>query len=421
MSLDRVLRLFSSGWQLTALMRTVQVHCLIAAALLIACLVAEPRSAFSLTIDRANAWRDISSDNTVGFLLGDQLFFGAISVQPAGPPTTVSATQNGLTLPLFFLGGGIGDVAPGQYGRDFAYNPAFTGSWSLSGMRGSDTATATTPAPGGVTSMPFANNVTIGGVGTTPTFSWMLPPSSADLVRIGIFDDEQPAAPRKPIIFESGAIALATTSFTVPPGTLEAGHRYVARVELIETYGHVFTADAQFIRSRSNSFFSLVPLRAGAPDVVYLPTVKGSTFDFDLTVTTGKTFFLDPPVAIGYQYAIGAGNPNFASVLLPSIGDGQFDLIGCNGASLGSATAGVVHSFGVGGVNCFRVLGIEASAGLDPNDPTAFITGLTFTADGEFTGTMDPIVTPEPGTLLLLGTTMVGSGLAARRRRRGQN
>jgi len=157
------------------------------------------------------------------------------------------------------------------------------------------------------------------------------------------------------------------------------------------------------------------------PSVVYLPTVSGSTFGFDFTVTTGSTFYIDPAVAIGYQYAIGAGNPNFASVLLPLVGTGLFNLMSCNGASLGSATAGVAQSFGAGGVDCFRVLGIDASAGLDPNDPTVFITGLTFMGDGEFTGTMDPLVTPEPTTLLLLGTTLAGLGLATRSRRHREN
>lgn len=67
--------------------------------------------------------------------------------------------------------------------------------------------------------------------------------------------------------------------------------------------------------------------------------------------------------------------------------------------------------------------GIEVSAGLDPNNVTAFITGLTFVADGQFTGTMTPVVTeiaatPEPATVLLLGASLMGSGLATHRRRR---
>ena len=36
--------------------------------------------------------------------------------------------------------------------------------------------------------------------------------------------------------------------------------------------------------------------------------------------------------------------------------------------------------------------GIETSAGLNPQDATAFITGLTFVSEGSFTGTMTPII-----------------------------
>jgi len=58
-------------------------------------------------------------------------------------------------------------------------------------------------------------------------------------------------------------------------------------------------------------------------------------------------------------------------------------------ASIG---AGVQFSFPVGGVERFCVLGIESSSALDPNNPTAFVTGLTFVSDGPFTGTMTPII-----------------------------
>ena len=53
-------------------------------------------------------------------------------------------------------------------------------------------------------------------------------------------------------------------------------------------------------------------------------------------------------------------------------------------------TAGVEYAFAAGGVDRFRILGIEALAALDPNDAVAFVTGLTFTDDGRFTGTMTP-------------------------------
>ena len=60
---------------------------------------------------------------------------------------------------------------------------------------------------------------------------------------------------------------------------------------------------------------------------------------------------------------------------------------------------------------------------LDPGNVTAFLTGLTFVGDGDFTGTMTPLTedvaaTPEPATLLLFGTTLAGLGLGGWRRRR---
>ena len=125
--------------------------------------------------------------------------------------------------------------------------------------------------------MPFANNVTIGGAGTTPTVSWTVPAgTNVDFVRVGIFDDQGPlpASGRKPFIFNGPALPPSATSFTVPAGVLEAGHRYVVRVELAETFGHVLNGNVQFLRNRSSAFFSLVPLPQGAPDVVYLPSVE---------------------------------------------------------------------------------------------------------------------------------------------------
>jgi hypothetical protein len=71
------------------------------------------------------------------------------------------------------------------------------------------------------------------------------------------------------------------------------------------------------------------------------------------------------------------------------------------------------------GVSEFEIIGIDP--GVNPTDITAFVTGLTFTMDGSFTGTMQPIVeetTPVPAALLLFGTSLGALGLLGWRRKR---
>ena len=95
-------------------------------------------------------------------------------------------------------------------------------------------------------------------------------------------------------------------------------------------------------------------------------------------------------VAIGYDYAIAPGDPNFAAFILPEgIGDNLYDLYLFNGTEYyfkAHVTGGIPgYIFDPGGVDRFRILGIEASAGIDPNDPAAFGTLLAWVEECDCT------------------------------------
>jgi hypothetical protein len=161
------------------------------------------------------------------------------------------------------------------------------------------------------------------------------------------------------------------------------------------------------------------------PDSPILPTIyvneEGkANLSFDLSnLVPNKITFIDPEIAIGYDYIINSG-PNFASVLLPTgIGDNIFDLwlwddtlqqfISANQV----LTGGIEFSFDIDGVDRFSIRGIELSANLDPSNTTAFVTGLTFVDTGNVQMQQIPITenvpTPEPSSMILGLISLVGA------------
>ncbi|AEF02081.1 nidogen-like domain-containing protein [Alteromonas naphthalenivorans] len=120
--------------------------------------------------------------------------------------------------------------------------------------------------------------------------------------------------------------------------------------------------------------------------------VDGS-WEFEFSITDDEVIFIDPDVAIGYDYVVESG-PEIASVILPSGFDADYELwlMGTSGWEFAdNLTAEEEYFFGPDGVTEFRILGIDTTNMIDPDDALAFITGLSFVDTGGVVMTQTPI------------------------------
>lgn len=338
-----------------------------------------------VNITSAQQFRDIRSPNSVNFSVGDRHIIVINVDNPTG--TTVRAMQGGFDLPL-----SQSADTPTQFSLSRPFGSLPTDAWQITAQNGPDMATFMTNVLPKVGRLPFVRNFRIVPNELTPTLLWDLPVGSTEpfnAVRVGFFDDRTNFRLRFPAgnLFES--LSPTATSFTFPSGILEEGVPYVFRVFLSNSLAGIGTVN------RGTTFKNFTPIMDIGGPSVFLPTVDSEgVFQFDLDVLAGQPVVIDPFIAIGYEYQIGVNDPKFASVTFPEVGDKLFTLsfLDANGVQTEEElTAGIEFVFPHGGVDQFVVTGIEPSAGLAPNDVTAFMTTLTFVADGAFTGSMTPI------------------------------
>lgn len=124
-------------------------------------------------------------------------------------------------------------------------------------------------------------------------------------------------------------------------------------------------------------------------------TTSGGAYTFSVAVVPNFPIFIDPPVSVGFRYKAGKRDPNFATVRLPiGVGDSLYRLK-VKGRKF-TLAGGDLFDFRTNGfrkgVDAFTVRCIEVGAGLDPANPEAFPTEVSFVSGGRFTGTMKPIV-----------------------------
>jgi hypothetical protein len=122
----------------------------------------------------------------------------------------------------------------------------------------------------------------------------------------------------------------------------------------------------------------------------------GRTYIIKVAVTvTEVTIWIDPVVAAGYDYAVEKG-PKVTAIELPKgIGDNKFDLwVYQSDKYVDSGVdieGGTLYNFNEP-VRNFSIRGIETSAELDPQNETAFPTGLRFEKTGKAVVYMTSVV-----------------------------
>lgn len=162
---------------------------------------------------------------------------------------------------------------------------------------------------------------------------------------------------------------------------------------------------------------------AGNPLLPVIVDDSGA-YQFEFNVDLNQRVFIDPVVAVGYEYIVSAG-PNILTALFPTIpGDVDgYDIFSLSDVLLGHVAPGGLFDFGVG-VSGFRLMGIDTGAALDPNNPTAFVTGLTFDSAGNVQMSQRPITAdtgnnvPEPPSLALLLLAMAAMAGVVQRAQR---
>jgi len=240
--------------------------------------------------------------------------------------------------------------------------------------------------------------------------------ASGDEPRLAVEDDQ--------IDFTDGRSFLANAGFANDVTNHGANSLNDFGEIVVIAFGSLLDASGTVLQSSTKALFVARPVAGSEPGNPILPDpadalpgvnagwrfrgrcwretvqdILGSCDAFGGVGVATPRQWIDPPIAVGYDYTIDESSVGaFASVLIPVAlpgGDSEF-LVEVNGAPA-VLRAGTVLDFSSvtpDPVRTFRISGIDRPENLDPNDAVAFITGLTFAVntDEDVSYTMVPVV-----------------------------
>ncbi len=320
-------------------------------------------------------WNDLSvrrlpdirqaSVNDIGASTAPVLFIGADNVMPNGATTSGVATfPLDESIPPYPLLNMSSPAFPnqistgiGKYAVPFPYDdtgkpkyPDLLKSWSLTFTNGSNTVYAPTPSSAGYSLPPFANSVTVttGGPTTPTTVSWI---GSGDGAFVQVLS-------KNGLTLYSQGDLPATGSAEISPSIINTSNSYV--IVVAEAYTHDGKMDTPHYNEAaiSRALFDYT-VNLSAPHVpINVPMIDGEgVYRFKAEVLgDDTTTYIDPPITNGFIYQTGAGDPHFASVMLPVLPEqtSAYKIQWDNGLDTAFVSGGQRFDFGGTGVSEFE-------------------------------------------------------------------
>jgi hypothetical protein len=155
------------------------------------------------------------------------------TVTPSGLPTLVYVEQGGERQPLTHF---AQPLTPDLYSYWRRFDPAFAGSWRIVAERGDAKAVpVATPALAHPQQLPFVRKLRVAGKGATPRLSWQLPELAGfdvDRIRVLVRGGQRVQGRFLSVLYASGDLSPTARAFSIPPGILAPGERYVFQVTL---------------------------------------------------------------------------------------------------------------------------------------------------------------------------------------------